>query len=406
MLFTLLFAAYLHGLVDRSTGLARAVDDRTFELSSQAKRLEVEIDERVKAEKAMRESEQRFRTLVQNSSDILTILEDDGTVRYESPALTRVLGYETEEVVGKSAFEFIHPDDVAPTMQGFEQCLAQPGVNVAAEFRWLHKDGSWVYLEAIGNNQLDNPLVGGVMVNSRDATERRQAEKRIEQERAAHQEHLSTLASEISLAEERERRRIAVNIHDRIGQSLSLAQIRMEAIRHDMTGEAAETLNECVTLVGRSIQDSRSLMFELSPPVLYDFGFEAAVEWLIDQYRNKGDVILTLEKDDHDKPLSEAMRVTLFRAMRELLINITKHAKAGNGHITLSRDENLIHITIQDDGVGFEYRPDASHGNGDAGFGLFSIREQLSRMGGEIHIDSTPGSGTRVILIAPLDLTD
>ena len=124
-------------------------------------------------------SEARFRSLVQNALDIITILEADGTVRYESPAVERVLGYAPNELVGRNPFALVHPDDVARVRGLFQETLSKPGVNVPAEFRFRHKDGSWRWLEAVGTNLLANPSVSGVVINSRDITERKAFEARL-----------------------------------------------------------------------------------------------------------------------------------------------------------------------------------------------------------------------------------
>ncbi len=132
-----------------------------------------------RVEVELRCSEARFRSLVQNASDIVTILDADGIVRYESPAIESVLGYAPEDLLGTDPFALIHPDEVVTVRAHFEEALRKPGVNVSAEFRFRHKDGSWRWLEVIGTNLLDDPAVGGVVVNSRDVTDRKRAEDRL-----------------------------------------------------------------------------------------------------------------------------------------------------------------------------------------------------------------------------------
>ena len=141
--------------------------------------------------KALGESERRFRSLVQHASDIVTILEDDGTVRYESPSIERVLGYDPEELVGKNAFEYIHPDELEPASSTFARVLETQGATGRAEFRFRHKDGSWRWLEAIGSDLRHDPAVKGVVINSRDITDRKRAEEQVQ----------NTLASLLALHE-------------------------------------------------------------------------------------------------------------------------------------------------------------------------------------------------------------
>ena len=138
-----------------------------------------DITERKEVEKALEESEERFRSLVQHASDIITILESDGTIRYVSPAVERVMGYKPEEQAGTTAFGSVHPNDRERALDTFAEALKRPGLHPPLEFRVPHKDGSWRNLEHIVNNLLDNPAVGGVVVTSRDVTERKALEEQL-----------------------------------------------------------------------------------------------------------------------------------------------------------------------------------------------------------------------------------
>ncbi len=127
----------------------------------------------------VRESEEKFRALIQNSSDLITLYDADGTIRYVSPALKRILDYEPEERIGATSFGLIHPDDVSRAKEGFAEVLRRPGVPVSVEARAQHRDGSWRYIEAVGTNLLAHPSVGAVVLNGRDITERKEAEARL-----------------------------------------------------------------------------------------------------------------------------------------------------------------------------------------------------------------------------------
>jgi diguanylate cyclase (GGDEF)-like protein/PAS domain S-box-containing protein len=138
-----------------------------------------DVTERKKLEKVLKESEERFRSLVQYASDIITLLEADGTVRHVSPAVERVTGYTPEERIGTSAFGSVHPDDREQALNTFAEVLKVPGLHPPLEFRVPHKEGSWCYLEHVVNNLLDDPTVRGVVVNSRDVTERKVLEEQL-----------------------------------------------------------------------------------------------------------------------------------------------------------------------------------------------------------------------------------
>jgi PAS domain S-box-containing protein len=136
-----------------------------------------EVTEIKQAEEEVRRSEERFRSLVQHGSDIITVVDAEGAIRYVSPAVERVLGYEPEEMVGESALDFVHPDDLEEAMGLFAEVSSEPGVQPPLEFRVPHKDGSWRFLEHIVNNLLDDPSVRGIVVNQRDVTERKRAQE-------------------------------------------------------------------------------------------------------------------------------------------------------------------------------------------------------------------------------------
>src|SRR5918993_778931 len=138
-----------------------------------------DVTERKEVEKALEESGERIRTLLQNTSDIITLLESDGTIRYISPAVERVTGYSPEEQIGISAFGFVQPDDREQALNTFAEVLKEPGLHPPLEFRVPHKDGSWCYLEHVVNNLLDDPGVSGVVVTSRDVTERKESESKL-----------------------------------------------------------------------------------------------------------------------------------------------------------------------------------------------------------------------------------
>jgi signal transduction histidine kinase len=160
--------------------------------------------------------------------------------------------------------------------------------------------------------------------------------------------------------------------------------------------DARHALHEVGGLIGQALLATRSLTFELSPPILYDLGLEPALEWLAEHVQSEHHIEVSFRDDGASKALDDDIRVTLFKAAREALFNVVKHARAGKAEVALSRCGDSIEVRIRDDGIGFD---PAEH---DEGFGLFSVRERLQQLGGHVGIDSRPGHGTCITLRAPL----
>jgi signal transduction histidine kinase len=144
------------------------------------------------------------------------------------------------------------------------------------------------------------------------------------------------------------------------------------------------------------------MIFELSPPILYDLGFEPAMGWLADHMQQEYGLAVTVEDDDQPKPLDNEARVLLFRAVRELLFNVLKHAQASCAKVCMLREDEHLRVIVEDNGVGFAPDKLGAPAGKIEGFGLFSIRERLNYFGGHMEIDSIPGQVTRVILTLPL----
>ena len=151
-------------------------------------------------------------------------------------------------------------------------------------------------------------------------------------------------------------------------------------------------------MIDTTIQDTHSLIFEISPPVLYQLGFEAAVEWLAEHYQERYGLQIDLKIDKRPKTLGGDLRIVLFQAMRELLVNVIKHAKASRARISMKYVRNDLRIVVHDNGLGFS--PGEKQGMA-RGFGLFNIRERLHHLGAEILIESSTGKGTKITLIIP-----
>jgi signal transduction histidine kinase len=215
------------------------------------------------------------------------------------------------------------------------------------------------------------------------------------------QEELQRMTFAAAVAGERERRRIAADLHDGIGQTLALAQIKLESMCETISGAPRKAIAEVIDLIAKSIADTRTLTFELSPPVLYDLGLKAALAWLAEDMKKRNGMKIELRDDGVPKPLDDVTASLVFRAVRELLMNVFKHAKAISTKISLRRSGDLLEIEVEDNGIGFDTHDPFLQSAGK-GFGLFRLREQINRLGGVVEVVSRPLRGTRVNLRLPL----
>ena len=227
---------------------------------------------------------------------------------------------------------------------------------------------------------------------------RREAEKKI----LDNNEMLRSLSSELVMTEERERRRIAVDLHDGLGQALALAKIKLDSImeqaaRYDLTGP----MGDIKEMVDQSIEQTRSLTRELSPSVLYELGLSDAIDWLGEQIQSQHGLRIILHDRLKGKKMDADIQILLFRATRELLLNVVKHARAKHVHILLQKLGENIEVTVRDDGIGFDGSKMERTSKQTGGFGLLSVRERLHYMGGAFEIETQKKRGTLIRMVVP-----
>ncbi len=234
-----------------------------------------------------------------------------------------------------------------------------------------------------------------------ESLEQRVAERTAVATRRAVQ--LRELASELTLAEQRERRRLASILHDRLQQLLYAARLNLGALKRRITdADLIGTVERTDELLSEAIAESRSLTVELSPPVLYAAGLKGALEWLGRHMEQTCGLAVEVEADPLGEADSEEVRVLLFQSVRELLFNVVKHARTDRAWVSVhGAHSGAIRLEVSDRGAGFPVERLKADDGSPGGFGLFSIRERLELLGGSMEIESAPGQGTRVIVHAP-----
>ena len=338
-----------------------------------------------------------YRAIVENSLDAIALARRDSTIFYASPSVTRVLGYPAGEFVDRSWFEFIHPDDGDRARRLFDEALAAPGQTVAAELRCRHRDGSWRRIEVVGVNRLDDRDVGAFVTNYRDVTDRQVVEENLRESR----EELRRLSLHLSAAREEERTRIAREIHDELGQKLTVIKMSVSRLRQDLPREPA-TLQSSVRAILKSIDELlvtvRNLSTELRPAVLDHLGLIDALKWQARDFEAKAGIRCEVVSRLEGVTLDSARRTDLFRVAQEALTNVARHARATRAQIHVSAEAGDLLLEISDNGQGIQ----EEGSNPRSSLGLLGIRERIEALGGTVQWVSTAGRGTRVRVRIPL----
>jgi PAS domain S-box-containing protein len=310
-----------------------------------------------------------------------------------------VLGYgKPGELSGQAALDMVHPDSKAVVAERLRRAALERIDNPPAEIRVRLRDGVERDLESVSQPVAFHGRPA-VQVVFRDVTEHKATDAKLHEYRQA----LRSLASRISLVEEQERRRIASALHDHIAQTLALSKIKL-GVTGELTGDAqtARQLAEVRELIQQCIDYTRSLVFDLSPPILYEMGLEAALSRLAERMEDQYGIQTQFEDDGAPKPLEDDVRTVLVQATRELLVNAAKHAGPCRVKVFTRVQEGNIVVRIEDDGAGFDTGGDALRVHESSGFGLFNVRERLDQIGGRLELRSQPGRGTAASLVAPL----
>jgi signal transduction histidine kinase len=205
---------------------------------------------------------------------------------------------------------------------------------------------------------------------------------------------LQAAVAAATLAEERERRKLAADLHDDAGQLLSLASLKLQALAHADEAERGAWLADLENLLREIRSRISSLSFQLSPPLLHDVGLIAALLWLADNLEQSHGLILKIV-EEQELELDENARVTLYRAIRELLLNVVKHAGVKEARVTVSHEGSMARVAVEDTGVGMPSTARRS------GFGLLALRERIESLGGSLETRGTPGHGTTVVVRLP-----
>lgn len=367
------------------------------QLFEQSQRYVAELEEilveRKRAEVALRESEERYRELFENAKDAIYVHDLEGTYLKANRAAEELSGYTREEIVGHQYTEFIAEEHVNFVRKTFCAKLALQG-ETSYEVDVIAKDGRRVPVEVSSRAIYENGQIVGVQGMARDITERKLA-----------QDTLQMFSRQLIEAQEDERRRIARELHDQIGQILTAVKMNLHTVqRFNLAAEAGSYVKDNIEAVDEALRLVRDLSIDLRPPVLDDLGLVTALGWYVDRYTQRTglNVDIVAELPDPNERFSRELETACFRIAQEALTNVVRHASASNVTLQLAKTAKTLTLVVKDNGVGFDLKSLRKRSPRAATLGLVSMQERAYAAGGTLEIESTPSRGTRIRFSVPL----
>jgi PAS domain S-box-containing protein len=412
--------------------------------------LHVDITARKRSEEALAESRAKLEAALASMTDAVFISDVEGRFVDFNEAFATYHRFRNKDECAKTFAEYPNildlfmADGTPAPLDMWAVPRALRGETVAdAEYTLRRKDTgeTWIGSYSFGPIRGPDGAIVGSVVSCRDITSYKLAEQAL---RRAHDElelrvaertaellqtvnaleeevsrrtaaeqalrersdKLRAMASELIMAEQRERQRLAQLLHDGLQQLLVAARFRLAAMDRALDPGARAVAGEVSDLLSDAVAASRSLTAELSPPILREGGLVAALEWVVRWMQDKHQLTVHLEAPDRIPVISEDVTVLLFHAARELLFNVVKHAGVKTARVQVDQTDGSIQVTVEDEGAGFDATGLFDAGGVPGGIGLFSIRERTHLLGGHMEIDSAPGRGSRFTLKVPLAACD
>jgi PAS domain S-box-containing protein len=376
--------------------------------------------EREKNERIRRESERKYRLFVDGATGLAFIMLDLlGNITHWNSGAERLFGYPEDAALHKHFSMLFTAEDQRNGRPASELRRAET-LEKGDDDNWLVRaDGSrfWASGAVTAIRDPDDHLIGFAKVVRDKSAQKDTSDKLAElnrtleerviqrtQELTRNQERLRAMASDLTVTEQRERRRLATDLHDYLAQLLVVCRLKLNQGQSMSDKETLlKVIQEADTLLDQSLTYTRTLVSQLSPTCLYEFGLHAALVWLGTEMGKQG-LTVNLKCADETPPLPEDQAVLVFQSVRELLYNVLKHSGVKEVIVNLSlQQDNHLLIEVKDFGCGFSENPEERNEQSPTNFGLFSIRERLEALGGEMVLNSAQKMGTQVLLRIPID---
>jgi PAS domain S-box-containing protein len=360
----------------------------TGSFNEMAERLEEKIH-------ALRESEEKYSTLVECANDGIAIIQNRQFV-FANKKLSEMIGYGADEINGMDYLAIVPIDDAQAFRERYYGRLKGEDVPHVIEGQFICKNGDIKCLE-VNVGLIDYRNEKAFLTIYRDITDRKM-----------YQENLKRHSDQLITMQEEERKRISHELHDEIGQALSAMNINIEILEkglEDRPDARQQRLDDVKGLISRTIDNIHRISYNLRPYLLDNFGLISALRWYTDTFRERTGIGVSLQIEGTWQEIDPALETVLFRITQEALTNVLKHAEATTASIVLSRYPVMIEMSIKDDGEGFnmdDYKVHHSQPFAEGGLGLFGIKERLAVFEGTFTIESVAGAGTTLLIKVPL----
>ncbi len=507
------------------------INRKNREIKKINEKLENEVEERKRVESELKKNKKYFQSLIQNSQDIITLLDYDGIITFVSPLIKEVTGFEPEEIEGHHFRKFVHPEDLEKVSEIFKKIVSRPGSKESLELRFKNKESGYRILHCKGKNMQFDPTIGGIIVNSRDITEKKNAELKLRQrekqltraqeianlgswswhlkedkiywsdelyrifgvptdleklkyeryikhihpddrervqqtiqEALEHKtgfkfehrvarpdnevryvisrgqiitdekgdvvkmlgtaqditeqketeleiknqrEKLRKLQKRNQNIREKERSRIARELHDDLGQMLTVLKMNiglLHSSNDDKDSEFEKNVDQLKENVDKIIESLQRITSELRPEELDNVGLIGAIEWQVDELKKNTELDMQFKTNmDSDKEaISDEQSTALFRMLQETLTNVIRHANATKVEINLRYDSDMLLLLVSDNGVGITNEQIKNPNS----LGIMGIKERAHMLDGKVGIHGVPDQGTTVKISLPINQTE
>ncbi len=357
-----------------------------------------DISERFEFERMLEESEYKYRNLVEQAADGITIIQD-GIIRFMNQPLADIYGSEIDKAVGKPFTDFIHTDSLATVKEYYEKRMSGKDVPDEYELALRNLKGEQIFAE-IKAAVIDYEGKPADLVFVRDITKRKKAKEKLNLDLETTNKQLHELSSHMEIVREEERTNIAREIHDELGQALTALKMDLAWLTKkfpDVPSSITEKRDSMKNIINDTIQSVKKISTELRPGILDDLGLSAALEWQTEEFNKRSGIACDTRSNPEEIVTDPARSTAIFRIFQECLTNVSRHSKATKVKVRLKDDHGILTLTVSDNGKGIS----ESDIENPTSYGLKGIQERVYPWNGTVKITGSPGKGTVLIAIIP-----